>query len=190
MAFGEISGSQVLLREFSARDISSRYLGWLSDPIVNKYSRRSMNLEPVTKASAEAYLESLGADERILAIEMPQHGHVGNVKYGPIDRANRRADISILIGEQSTWGKGVGAEAVYLVSRYLFQDEEVNRIEAGSANPAFIALVSKLGWKTEGCLRQYVQLTDGFYDWTLLSLLKSEFQQINRFETDPCSWSS
>ena len=179
----EISGPHIRLREFKVEDIGPRYLGWLSDPVVNRYSRRSVICDPVTTADAEAYLSSMAHEEKILAIEMPSHGHVGNIKYGPIDRANSRADISILIGEKSSWGKGVGAEAVYLVSRYLFEIKEINRLEAGSANPAFISLVRKLGWTVEGRLRQYVRLADGFHDWTLLSNLQSEFQPIQYFET-------
>ena len=99
------------------------------------------------------YLNGLRADEVVLGIHHREHGHVGNIKYGPIDWDNRSADISIMIGEPAVWGQGVGAEAVYLVNKYLFEECGLQRIDAGTRNPAFVALVKKLGWTVEGVLQ-------------------------------------
>lgn len=103
----------------------------------------------MTAVEAAAYLSTRGQDEVILAIETPEEGHVGNIKFGPIDREDSRADIAILIGERSVWGKGIGEEAVYLVTRHLFENEGLARVDAGTTNPAFLRLVEKLGWRRE-----------------------------------------
>ena len=164
----------ISLRRFTEKDISGRYLGWLVDEEVNRFSRRRSDVA-VTAADAAAYLRGLGDDEVVLAIEHEKFGHVGNIKYGPVDWTNRRADISILIGETSVWRQGVGAAATDLVTRFLFEEVGLNRVEAGSNNPTFIAMVQKLGWQVEGVLRDYLKDGDKYRDHTLLALLRTEW---------------
>tara|TARA_Y100001947_G_scaffold43741_1_gene36298 strand:+ start:20 stop:595 length:576 start_codon:yes stop_codon:yes gene_type:complete len=178
-----LQGRTVALRPFLPGDIHERYLDWLADPEVNRYSQRLGAPRPSAE-EARAYLSGLGDGEVVLGIHHPEYGHVGNVKYGPIDTANKRADISILIGERSVWGKGVGSEAIYLVSKYLFRQCGVNRVDAGSRNPAFIRAVEKLGWTIEGILRQRIATPDGYKDYTLLAQLADEFSIRPDFEPD------
>lgn len=176
-----LRGCRLTLTPFLPEQVHDRYLSWLSDPEVNRYSQRR-NAGTVSAQSAQDYLSSLKTDEAVLAVHCPEHGHVGNVKYGPIDRLNRRADISILMGERQVWGRGYGTEAIYLVSRHLFETENLNRVDAGSTNPAFLRAVAKLGWRTEGVLRQRVWLGDHFVDWTLVAQLQSEFTRRPEWE--------
>jgi [ribosomal protein S5]-alanine N-acetyltransferase len=168
-----LRGSGLSLREFAEADINERYLGWLTDPVVNEYSQRRF-VRQVSRDDALAYLRSLRRDEVMLAIVDDGAGHVGNIKYGPVDWTNRRADISILIGERSAWGKGVGAQAVQLVTDFVFGELDLNRVEAGSNNPAFLRLVQKLGWRVEGILRERIWTPQGFRDHTLTALLRHE----------------
>jgi [ribosomal protein S5]-alanine N-acetyltransferase len=173
-------GRRVRLVPFEARHLTEAYVGWLNDPVVNLYSRRKDMRSSLD--DARAYIASLRADEHVLAILTEAEGHVGNIKFGPIDWLNSSADISILIGARAVWGQGVGAEAMYLVSRYLLQDIGLNRVYADSCNPAFLKLVAKLGWQVEGVLRERVRLGDTFHDDTLVSLLAREFRTIPAFE--------
>lgn len=180
-----LTGRNIELRPFDAGQVNDRYLGWLNDPAVNEYSQRIVGT-PIDKAEAREYLEGLGPDEAVLAIHDREHGHVGNIKYGPIDWANRRADISIVVGEPAIWGRGIGAEAVYLVTRFLFEELGLHRVDAGSNNPAFLRLVEKLGWKVEGVLRQRVRMPTGYRDHTLVAQLAEEFRRVEAFEpVDP-----
>lgn len=174
-------GRHVDLRPFDAGQIHDRYVAWLNDPSVNEYSRRAGGRR-IDAAEARRYLEGLGRDEVVLAIHHREHGHVGNVKYGPVDRDNRRADISILVGEPAVWSRGVGAEAVYLVTRHLFEEVGLNRVDAGSSNPAFLRMVRKLGWTVEGVLRQRIRTAEGYRDHTLVAQLAEEFERRPEFE--------
>ncbi len=177
----EIAGSSVKLRKFDASQIHDRYIAWLNDPVVNKLSRRGF-AAPVSTEDAKSYLEGLSADEIVLGIYEGQIGHVGNLKYGPVDWVNSRADISILIGEPAMWGSGVGKQAVYLVTRFLFDELGLNKVDAGSNNPAFLRLVENLGWSVEGVLRQRIRIADGYSDNTLVGLLSTEFERRPAFE--------
>lgn len=172
-------GRRVTLVPFGADRITDRYVAWLNDPEVNAYSRRKG--VHTTAADASRYLSSLQDDEHVLAILVGDE-HVGNVKYGPVDWRNACADISILVGDRAIWGQGIGAEAVYLVSRHLLTDVGLNRVHADSSNPAFLRLVDRLGWRIEGVLRERVRLGDRFFDDTVVSLLAREFRVIDAFE--------
>lgn len=163
------------LRPFSLADVSERYVGWLNDPVVNEFSRRR-DMPPSTADDARAYVSGLGPDEQILAIHVPKFGHVGNVKYGPIEPLSRRADISILVGESAIWGKGVGRRAVSLLAAHLFEDRGLNRLEAGTCNPAFVRMVTAIGWTIEGVMRQRVSLAGILHDLVLLAQLREDGQ--------------
>lgn len=161
----------ITLLPFTEADITDRYIGWLNDPEVNRYSRRR-DLPPSDAAAALKYLRASGDTAPIWKIGVAGD-HVGNIQAS-LDEHNRRADISIVIGERSVWGKGVGAAAVYTLSRHLFS-RGLHRVDAGTCNPAFVRLVEKLGWVLEGRQRQRVMLGGVLHDYWLLAQLASEF---------------
>lgn len=177
-----VEGARVSLKPFDDSQISARYLAWLNDPEVNRFSRRGG--QATTEADARRYLAGLGLDDAIFGIHAGEMGHVGNLKIGPVDWANSRTDLSIVVGEKRAWGKGIGTEAIYLASRFVFEALRLNRIDAGSGNPAFVRAVTKLGWKAEGVQRERVRLAGGFADWTLLAQLRREFSRLPRFEAE------
>jgi len=106
-----LAGARLVLRPFRCEDISERYLDWLGDVEVNCFSQRFGQTRP-SPGEARRWLESRGPEELVYKTIDPALDHVGNIKAGPIDRANGRADISILIGDREAWHRGVGAEAV------------------------------------------------------------------------------
>ena len=169
-------GRTVRLETFTADDISAAYLAWLVDAEVNRYSRRT-GQDPVSQADALDYLARLAADEIVLAIHHTAHGHVGNIKYGPVDWAGQSADISILIGERQCWGQGIGSEAIYLVSQYLFGEIGLIRVTAGTCNPAFIRTVEKLGWHIEGVMPAHIRIGKQWMDYTNLAQERGEFRE-------------
>jgi len=169
-----LPGARMVLRELVPEHVTDRYLSWLNDDIVNQYSRRyrkpAQTVEDVLR-----WMNGLGRDEVAFAIEVPGLGHIGNVKYGPVNWSNLDADLSIMVGATESWGQGYGAEAMYLVTRHLFVDRGLNRVHAGSVNPAFIRMVEKLGWQREGIQREEARIDGEFRDSVLLSFLRREF---------------
>jgi [ribosomal protein S5]-alanine N-acetyltransferase len=174
-------GRSIVLRPFTVDQITDRYRAWLTDPVVNYFSRRR-NMPPETAANAVAYLQSRGPEEKIFAILHADFGHVGNISYGPIDRVNERSQVGIFIGEPKAWGRGIGTEAVYLVARHLFEDQNLHRVEAGSSNPAFIRLSEKLGWVVEGVERDRTKIDGNYFSETLVAQLRHEFDRRPEFE--------
>jgi ribosomal-protein-alanine N-acetyltransferase len=62
-----------------------------------------------------------------------------------------KANMGILIGDKSVWGKGFGTEAWCAVMKYLF-DHGIRKVEAGFAlpNTGMRRICNKSGMKYEG----------------------------------------
>lgn len=72
--------------------------------------------------------------------------------------------------------RGLGTEAVLLISRWVFLETPVYRLVAyvEPNNTASIALLKKCGFTEEGLLRSYLDLEDGHFDAVCLSLLTTD----------------
>src|SRR3954468_24973407 len=104
------------LRSLTAEDATQRYLGWLTDPEVNRYLEARF---------AEHSLESLrqfieacnsGVAELLLGICLADGRHIGNIKLGPVNPHHKNAAIGLLIGERDCWGLGYASEAIGCVT--------------------------------------------------------------------------
>ncbi|MBT4445667.1 GNAT family N-acetyltransferase [archaeon] len=175
-----LPGKRIYLRPQLVSDINQDYLSWLNDPEVNLFSGR--RLFPTSEIEAKKYLSNLKSNEAVLAICTNSGKHIGNIKFGPVKWIHRSAEISIIIGDRTEWNKGYAKEAIYLLSKHLFNTLGLNRVEAGTVNPAFQKSVEKIGWKQEGILKEAFFFNNSYKDVIKLSILKSEFQQIPIFE--------
>jgi len=170
-----LQGPRLLCKPFGPEAITDEYLAWLNDAEVNRYSRRRHVTQG--RADAERFIAALGDNEVVLKLMLLQgQRHVGNLQIGPIDWINRCGEIRILLGDRSVWGQGIGTEAVYLATKFMFGELGLHRVEANSCNPAFIRCVEKLGWRREGVLRQRLLSDHGeWMDYAWYGLLSSEF---------------
>ena len=179
-----IEGRDIYLRPLLPDDYNMRYLAWLNDPEVNFHSKR--RFLPTRYDELQAFDSASTNNLLHLAIcTQTDHNHVGNISLGPINWFHRCAEVRILIGQKTCWGKGIGAQAIYLVAKHAFQVLGLNRLEAGSINPAFNAVViDKLGWREEGRLRSKFNLNGAYVDIVLTSQLKDEFSRLPQYEAE------
>ena len=72
--------------------------------------------------------------------------------------------------------RGLGTEAVNLVSRWILAETDVYRLVAyvEPTNTASIALLRKCGFTEEGLLRSFLSFDDGEFDALSFSLLSSD----------------
>ena len=95
-----IQSQRVNIIPFRRRFITSKYINWLNDPDVTRFSNQRVHVH--TKTSFLDYLDSYRNSEHMLwaIVETPEgHGHIGNIN-ATIDRASQIADIGIVIGEK------------------------------------------------------------------------------------------
>ena len=111
---------------------------------------------PYTKQAAQEFLRHATAlpDPGNLAIEADGSA-VGAIGYVPGHDVERfSAEIGYWLGERF-WGRGIGTEAVELLTRYAFEDLNFLRLFAlpFADNAGSIRVLEKAGFVREGLLR-------------------------------------
>ena len=129
-----------------------RYVGWLNDPVVTRYSEQRHRTH--TLESCRAYRQSFQDTPHhfwaIVATDT-ELGHIGNLN-ACVDTHNSVADIGILIGERGAWGRGYGSEAWTTVCRHLLCEQGLRKITAGtlSVNIPMLTIMQKAGMTEDG----------------------------------------
>jgi ribosomal-protein-alanine N-acetyltransferase len=143
--------NRLVLKKFTTRYLTDDYVHWLNDPEIVKYSEQRHKTH--TLSSCRDYYESFEKKtDLFLAIIVTGSGkHIGNITV-TIDVHNKVADIAIMIGEKSTWGKGYGKEAFMGIMNYLFQNSIARKITAGtmSINQPMLAIMDSSGMIADG----------------------------------------
>lgn len=116
-------------------------------------------------------------DIKLAVCEVGSNKYIGNVYATDIDQTNRSCTTGVLIGNHDFWGQGYASEAYRLLLDYLFNERNINRVQAYvlESNVASMKMHKKVGYKIEGTLRQSVYKNGKFQDQVLLSVLKEEF---------------
>lgn len=170
-----IHGAKVTLRALTMGDLSEAYLGWLNDPEILRY--RAPKAFPSTQAGMEQYVMSLGrSNDLVLAICLKADGrHVGNIALTQLLWVHRSAELSILLGDRNLHGQGIGRDAITALTRHAFDNMGLHRLWSESPNPAFNAIMRRLGWVDEGRKRKAFLLEGRYADIECWSLLREDY---------------
>ena len=115
-------------------------------------------------------------NEIILAICLKKDDqYIGNVYLTDIDWINKNAQLHILIGEESTWGKGIGTKVINKIVDYGFNERNLHRIYSHilASNDASIRIHEKCGFIREGVLRNAVYKNGYYQDVIVVSRLNN-----------------
>lgn len=140
----EIVGDIVYLRPFQKPDISDYYVSWLNDAEVVKYSNQRF-LRHTIKSCCD-YLDSFSNTNNIyMAIENKDTKELYGSITAYIQTNHNTADIGIMIGNKTVWGKGIGFEAWTLMMGFLFEVCNIRKITAGTleVNTGMIQIMKK-----------------------------------------------
>jgi [ribosomal protein S5]-alanine N-acetyltransferase len=147
------------LEPFRPAFLTDRYVAWLNEPAVVRYSEQRHRCH--TLQSAAAYLASFsGSPHYMWAILAPGEvpPHIGNITAHVAER-HSVADIGIMIGERGVWGRGYGYEAWVEVCNFLLLELRVRKVTAGTAsvNKGMLAIMQRAGMKPDGSrFRQHI----------------------------------
>src|SRR5436190_11475099 len=100
-------GPRLFLRTLTEADADGPYPSWLNDPEVCRGN--SHHVFPYTREAALAYIRRVAEarDELVLAVVLHEGDrHIGNIALHNIRPVYRSAELAILIGDRSAWGKG------------------------------------------------------------------------------------
>jgi len=162
----EIRTERLRLVPFGEEFLTPRYVDWLNDPQVVRFSRQRHSVH--TLESCRRYWQSFhGTPNRLWAIVEAAEGlgHIGNLSAS-IDPRDEVADLGILIGERGAWGRGYGAEAWKAVCRHLFEGQGVRKITAGTyaTNLAMLGIMRAAGMADDGRRRRHALVDGGAVD--------------------------
>ena len=108
-------------------------------------------------------------------------GIIGTIGFNNFTK-NHRANIGFDL-QHDFWNKGYTSEALQAVTKFGFQQLDINRIEAEvmQGNTGSEKLLEKSGFKFEGILRDWMFWNDKHYDMSMFSKLRSEFSENKSF---------
>lgn len=148
--------SRLVLSPFSEEYLTQRYVNWLNDPLVTRYSEQRHKTH--TLNSCRTYWKSVDDSPNgfwAISQKNSDTSHIGNMT-AHIDPANGVADLSILIGERSCWGQGFGLEAWTAVCSHLCSCAGVRKITAGTMaeNQQMLTIMRRSGMHHEATLKR------------------------------------
>jgi ribosomal-protein-alanine N-acetyltransferase len=137
---------------FSEKHVTERYLGWLRDAEVVRYSQQRFRSHSLD--TCHAYWRSfIGTPNYFWAVETrgDERAHIGNLN-AYVDERHGLADIGVMIGERTAWGEGYGSEAWIAVCDYLLREAGIRKVTAGtiSINDPMLAVMSRAGMIDDG----------------------------------------
>jgi RimJ/RimL family protein N-acetyltransferase len=148
-----LNGKLVSLRAVEKEDAES-VRDWLTDPeLLHMLGARPI---PLGNLDIDKLAEMFRLrDGRVLAILTRDRVLIGLAAVGNFHEFNRTASIIVLIGDRSEWNRGYGADAVRTITRFAFEDLNLNCIEATipEFNARALHMFKKVGFQTEGTLR-------------------------------------
>jgi ribosomal-protein-alanine N-acetyltransferase len=137
---------------FGEDHLTERYVGWLNDPAVVRYSEQRFRKH--TLESCRAYWRSFEETPNFFWAVVAHDaglGHVGNLNAF-IDPRHMVADVGILLGERTVWGQGYGTEAFKAVCDFLLGMGGFRKVTAGTlaVNMGMLAIMRHLGMTEDG----------------------------------------
>jgi RimJ/RimL family protein N-acetyltransferase len=173
----QILTTRLCLMPFGKEHLTERYVAWLNDPEVVRYSEQRHRRH--TLDSCAAYVESFrGTPNHLWAILCVADGrlHVGNAN-AYVDTHNGLADVGIMIGEKSHWGRGYAKEAWMGICDCLFRQLRVRKVTAGTvaANKGMLGVMESAGMVPDGTRLKHYQMDGHEVDVVHAALFRDDW---------------
>ena len=161
----------ISLRPFQTDDVD-RLVEILNVPRVSKFlSSKIPNPYTLEDATWWVNIGSKAGFTRAITLNNQLIGCIG-VNPGEFEYS-RNAELGYWLSSEH-WGKGIGTQAVKLITDEVFNSTEIVRIFAAvfSGNMASMKVLLKCGFKSEAVLSKGIYKDDTFYDNHLFAKLK------------------
>ena len=148
--FEPLFGDLVEISLFRVEDITDKYIGWLNNPEVTKYSNQ--RFQHHSAVSCQQYLGSFqGTPNLFLKIRRRSDKRMVGTMTAYVSLPHRTADIGIMVGDQTAWGKGIGQDAWATLMKWLLSHEAIRKVTAGTmcCNHAMVKIMEHSGMVLE-----------------------------------------
>lgn len=156
-----LRGAKVVLRRFTRADLTPRYLGWLRDPQVVRFSNQRFRRHDLE--TARAYLAAFeGSDDLFLSIHHIDLDRAIGTMTAYVAPQHGTADIGILIGDTAVWGQRLGQDAWDTLVNWLVGEAKLRKVTAGAmaANRGMARVMEQSGMRLEAT-RRAQEILDG-----------------------------
>ncbi|MFC3748197.1 GNAT family N-acetyltransferase [Paenibacillus sp. GCM10012306] len=170
-----IVGELVNLRALNIKD-SNQILEWVNNPEL-KYLIGTTY--PVSEIEHEIWFQNKLTDKlnKIFGIqEQSCNVLIGIIGLNNIDFINRNAELYVYIGDEKYWGKRLGSDAIETLVRFAFNELNLHRISlfVFSYNTRAIKAYQKVGFVTEGIMKESLFKSGKYYDKVLMAILNDK----------------
>lgn len=130
-----------------------------------------------TLEGQKKWFNKIKNDEKNIYLIVESGERFGEARINNIDNVNKKCEIGAHIGELSFKGKGLGKEIFRSLVDYCFNKLGMNKVylRVFKFNKIAIHVYEKLGFKTEGILKEDIFKKGKFEDIMVMSILKDEF---------------
>jgi RimJ/RimL family protein N-acetyltransferase len=179
----DLPGLLIRLRPFSRDEVEAAWQGLAQQDEAAHPRRRPEDRRPQPSEQFRRRLYRSGRLWRgCLDLAIDRDGRlVGTIQARTRPRQTLPAgvyEIGVILYQPRDRGNGYGAEAVELLTSWLFETGEAERVQASTdaGNAAMRAVLERLGFHLEGILRSYGMISDGTRtDGALYAVLKPEW---------------
>ena len=183
LSFEVLTGDLVSVSLFDYSHLNSyEYFSWLHDIEVLKTLILPEYInEPVKIEDLQKYCKRLWASESDIFLALTDvfdDIFIGTSRISKLNQYAGTADVGIMIGDRSFWGRGYATEALRMICNHLFTKVRLRKLTAGAManNHAMLSVFEKLGFVVEGKLRLQDRLDDNYIDHFLLGCFREEFK--------------
>ncbi len=178
-AFPALTGRRVRLRGPRADDADALFT-LFSDPQVMRYWSRP----PMTvRAEAEGLIDEIGeafakrAGFNWMVVQPEDDTVIGTAALFRFEPRHRRAEIGYSM-RSDLWGRGLASEAVRVMLDWAIRTLGLHRVEADidPRNDGSRRILARLGFASEGVLRERYFVGDEVSDTELFGLLAEDWQ--------------
>ncbi len=175
-----LEGQKVRLRAYTKDDLPLAR-AYLNEADVAAMMRVGIPF-PLRPEDEQKWYDSLDPNsekEYSFAIESKEDGHyLGGCGVHAIDTKNHVGTVGIFLGSEYC-GKGYGTDAMRVLVNFCFNEINLNKVKLTvfSFNERGIRSYEKLGFKTEGALRQEIYRQGKYDDILVMGVLRSEWAE-------------
>jgi diamine N-acetyltransferase len=176
-----LAGKLVYLRPIAKADLDQLAV-WFNAPEIRAVTGEVF---PTSPLGMEEFLTRIQSDPTrvwfgiVTQDEDRLIGEAGLLRMFP---AWRTTDLSIILGDKTTWDKGYGSEVMKLLLDYAFGHLNFHRVAIGvvGTNERALRFYEKLGFKQEGLQRDGYYFDHSYQDFVMMSLLDDEYRVMSK----------
>ena len=163
------NNKKIKLRKLNlTKDISEKYLAWMNDFEIHKYTEQKYIKHSKTRIRKFVKKKNKSNNEFLYGIFLKKNNlniHIGNIKLGPINFTHKIGEISYFIGERELWGKGFTTLAIKEIIK-IAKKKGLKKIKAGlyEMNIGSKKVLEKNNFKLEGKMKSEIIYKGKRYD--------------------------